>query len=260
MKPNAPIGHFEKFISSAVPPYPPVLPLVHVTHSIWADKILKSGIIEATPCKEFSNEPLAYFFYGAARYRGSPKPASTLSAWLPFAFVIKLDRTKVNIKRAYPFDTGAFKQNKYADFFHPAMPLNDFLLTEGDISAQKCVQTFFGDNKGYLSESTRADLKYPPSNFHINSYVELISNGKPDEVDHRRSAIEFQIGSDVKLQQHEVISVVVPERLMDDLDFVNLVRKVCKVEPVSYKNSKAPSDFHYGQLFEVVDQMISKKS
>ena len=231
---------------------------MHVTLSFWGDKILKEGVIKAIPCKEFSDEPLTYFFYGTARYRSRPAKASLIHLWLPMAFILKLDTTKLDIKRVFPFDSGAFKGGQYGETFHPAMPIEDFQLSAGSLAAQKCVQTFYGDNQSYLTELPISGLKYPAANFHINSYIELISNGTPDELDHRRSAIEFQIGTAVDLNQHEVIAVVIPDRLMDDEDFVNRIRSLCKVDPISYKTSKAPSDFLYGGLSQVVGQVISK--
>lgn len=248
---------FEDFVASKIPPHPNVLPLVHVTQSFSVKDILKSRAIRAIHCKVFS-EDLAYFFYGVARYRSSATAANKIRAWLPSAFIIRLDPKKADIRRVFPFDSGAFKGDRFSSFFHPDMKIDDFLLPGGELAAQKCVQTFYASNKSYQSESPIKDLSYPQANFHVDSYKELISSGSTDAIDHRRSAIEFQIGDDVNLGDHEVIAVIIPESLMDDKEWVKLIRTACQVEPLPYFVSKTPSDFQHGGLSQVVNEIVAK--
>lgn len=259
MTSNANRSSFESFIDTVMPPHPCTLPLVHVTQSICALEILRAGAIQATECKEF-NELLAYFFYGAARYRSKSRDPGAVHAWWPIAFAIKLDDTKLNIKRIFPFDSGAFKGGLYSEFFHPAMLIEDFAISASALMASKCVQKIYGNNKNYLAERTLEDLKYPPTDFHIDSYLKLIRSAKPDKLDNRRSAIELQIGTEVRLSDHQVVAVVVPELYLDDDEFVSLVESVCKVRPTPYDTGKTPSDFQFGALSQVVGQLIKQQA
>jgi hypothetical protein len=113
----------------------PVLPLVHTTDVYRFSNVLDDGRLEPRECPVFDKEPLLYFFYGRPSYRANSKEAATaLDHYLPVCLLFR--SSVVNpIKRIFPFDSGGFHDELYADAFHKDMKLDDFGL-EPDINTR----------------------------------------------------------------------------------------------------------------------------
>jgi hypothetical protein len=245
---------FGVFVSAAAPPLPDQLPMVHVTDSCPAAKVLETGEIQNRLCSRF-NENLAYFFYGRSSYRSRLRKPTNVVAWAPVAFVLKFDPSAHQLKRVYPFDTGAFIADLYSKYLHTNLRLSDFELQADIAEAQRCVKTFFVSNEAYERDRP-ISVPYPASNFAVDCFSKLIMNGGEDDIDDRRSCVELQLGAAVSLRDSVIHAVVVPECLLDDPEFVELVRSTCRVEPLGYRFIRANSHEWYGALGQTVSSVV----
>ena len=132
------------------------MPLVHTTESYYLKKIISSGKIEAHPCDVFSQERLAYFFVGRAAYKRELLQEGEyweLPTCIVFDFFID------NVKRIFPFDSGAFKSKRYPPFIN-MMDMLDF-ETSSDLEApQKLIGTFFGTARNYYRLTARSQEQF----------------------------------------------------------------------------------------------------
>jgi hypothetical protein len=246
---------FRTFVEGTSTPLPDRLPLIHVTQATWAMRILGDGQIVTRWCPIFA-EDLIYCFYGCARYRSNSSKPTRPTAWLPMAFILQCDEYQHHIKRVFPFDSGAFSAGLFAAAVHVGMAIEEFQLAPTIESAQRCVKAFFESNPHYINEHPSKVLTYPAANLHVNSYAELIAAPATADVDHRRSAIEIQLDSNIKISTSRFIALVVPEVLLDDTDFVQRIRTECGVDPTPYSVFGAAMDVTYGAMQHVVKTII----
>lgn len=233
---------FKEFVSKA-PPAMPRLPLFHKCESYDFRSIAEKEKLKLSNCKRFNNERLLYFFYGRPAFRtsGDGKSTSDLSL-LPIVIGVK-PNVKIDIARVAPFDTGAYKENIYSQFFNPKMKCEDFLVTPDEDSPGRLVTLFFGSNECYYSGTPVAEMKIPPLEFEVDSYRQMIAHRGTSEFDSRRSTIEVQSKSPLALDASTVLLVVVPGVFLDDKKFLRRL-KLWKAKVLHYDIDHAnPNDY-----------------
>ena len=102
------------FLSSQNLPGALNLPWVHSASASRLMKIVEDEKLLAMSCNVFKGEKLCYFFVGRPAYKFSSEGVP--SAWqLPVAFVVRFHKPPP-IKRAFPFDSGAFRKNLMPEY------------------------------------------------------------------------------------------------------------------------------------------------
>ena len=199
---------FFKEVNSALPQ----LPVCHTTDGFRAREILKYSKLEAKECNIFKGEKLLYFFYGRPSFRLSDiKNATSLNSYWPVTFLFRSNI--VTPKRIFPFDTGAYHQNRFNNFFREEMQLDIFELEKEIEAIPQFVKFFYDDNKNYYLGKAISGIEnnIPKTFFELESYYELIKNKSIDISDDRSSAIEIQTSEDITFSKDCIELVIAPQ-------------------------------------------------
>lgn len=226
------------------------LPLVHTTRCEILPYIIASGELRSvTPCDVF-HEHLLYFFYGRPAYRHAlgNEPTGNLDL-CPICFVFKPHTISGKAKRVFACDSGAVHKSYFEDHLFP--PDRDEMELDTTIdSARKLVPLIFGDNGRYYigeAKSTCPDafeVGTPAARFHA-----LLTDTKPcvGGGDDRRSAIEVQMDSPVKLE-HQLLYVILPMDKLNEPGIRTVILEHWQTDPIGYKVTKFRQPHEYRTL------------
>ncbi|MFA1676271.1 hypothetical protein ACDY97_26895 [Rhizobium mongolense] len=189
-------------------PARPKLPLVHSTDAYTLADALEDGSLEPRACDVFIGEALIYTFYGRPSFRPNmSEPATSLDHYLPVCLIFKSSFAQ-DIKRVFPFDTGAFANDYYRTFMHKRMALGDFAL-EADLDTPgRAITTFFGSARNYLHAVPDTKMQFDPAQFEARSYAALIDAKDSNAMDSRGSGIEVQIADPISIGKWVEAAVV----------------------------------------------------
>src|SRR6202040_3163431 len=148
-----------------------LLPLVHITRAYAFDQIIDGDTLEPNDCDVFK-EKLIYLFYGRPAYRAKEGNNARLEFEWPIVFVFDAEKIS-GIKRIFPFDTGAFVQRLYSQFFDHRSELMDFALNPNLESVRQLVGAFYRDNDEYYRGETRKNVDIPLRQFEAQGVHEL---------------------------------------------------------------------------------------
>ncbi|MBV9993557.1 MAG: hypothetical protein JOZ72_19965 [Alphaproteobacteria bacterium] len=199
---------FNSFVGQQ-PPATGELPLTHITDGLGFRGILQTGELRPEHCQVF-DEPLLYFFYGRPAYRvNSQRLSSAIDAYAPVCLILR-PKSLVVPKRIFPFDSGAFNGDRFAEAMHRKMLLDDFALDVSPETPLRLISLFFGDCERYYRNIPLEKIEIPPLSFEASSYHVLITSRHENAFDERISAIELQ--SEGTLDLNSVAeAVVVPD-------------------------------------------------
>lgn len=197
---------------TGVQPAQPILPVSHTTSlgtfkSIFASgTILTNGFCPLNGTKGCKG----YFFYGGPYYvlknqNGTIQIEETLSR--PIGLIFRPEAFAGKEHDIYPFDTGAFLQNRYAPFSPPDVQVAQYHLpSQGLERAAATVRLMFGDNKTYMAGNYKAH-----AGNHTDPYAAKLRDmyGKAVSSDHRRHRIE--VLADYQVSINDLLGVVVPD-------------------------------------------------
>lgn len=222
----------------------PKMPLIHSTSMLNCRGVINDNCINTIDCDVF-NEKLLYFFYGKPSYRVYSKSKSRNDiACYPVSFIMD-PAFDIQIKRIFPFDSGAFHNGFYKSFVSELLPVESFELGTGMDVPQKIIDLFFGNNKSYYFGEIKSGVKFGPLDFELNLYHQLISSTGESSVDDRRSSIELQVDRKIELNKNNIMAVVLPKSAMDDPDVLDVLNK-WEAEPITYNTyaGTAPIEYH----------------
>lgn len=188
------------------------LPLMHSCECYNSRSIIRSGQLEARMCKVLKKD-LLYFFYGKPSYPVGEKVKGNRTdiEYCPVCFIVPMNR--VTIYKAYPFDTGAFDANKYDDFTHRSMTLDDFELTNSCDGVQQYVKVFFGDNEHYIhGNAILHEMHDDPC---VDALTRILNATGAFEIDERSHTVEIITRKNVSVKD-SVECVIMPENLLRD--------------------------------------------
>jgi hypothetical protein len=185
-------------VTSAVAPFPPALPVGHVTTARRFTSILASGVLAATHCPVMK-APTLYLSYGEAQYRLGGE-GTREAAKLPVVLVFHPRMLKV-VDSYFPFDTGALLTGRFGSWRDRLAPLDPGFRLPGNGDSDtpaRLVQRLFGDNSRYRRGEASSDLptkEDPLPLLHEFLTTDLSSHG----ADSRQCAIECQVRTDIRL-------------------------------------------------------------
>lgn len=161
------------------------------------------------PC--FQRKEIVIFFYGKPSYPVGEKIAGNRTDinYCPICFLVKPE--KVNLFRAFPFDTGAYDAKLYGDFLHRSMKLEDFELENSLDFIQEYIAVCFTNNYNYiLGEPTLTGSVNSPI---VDAFISLINANGTHSIDERSRSIEIITETSVPLKD-SIEHLILPEGLL----------------------------------------------
>jgi hypothetical protein len=235
----------------------PLLPLTHTCDGFAFRSIAAGCQISTAHCPVFG-EMLAYFFYGRPAYRPSSWRAesqSSANAFLPCSILLRADAVSTP-RRVSAFDTGAWEQGIYAQFLHPKMTKDDFMLDPSLSMAARLVAKFYGSNENYYSGDP-ISLEIPPLEFEVQSYYKIISQNGTSQLDDRGSSVEVQSQASLSLSNASIIHVVLPRAFLDDPNILEtVVTRWGVFSPGSYGIHRGDPREYMGKVYEEVEKFL----
>jgi hypothetical protein len=197
-----------------------LLPFYHTCRGETFRTIASSGSVAATHCKEFQ-ENLLYLFYGRPAYRIAGEKTTLDLGQFPVCFILKRDSVR-NVKRIFPFDTGAFLANilrEYCGDFHTEAEAMAALL-EYELGADlnnlaKFIGLVYGDDDHYLTVAPAikaSDLK--GMCFELSRILDMASARSRKEWDNRALTAEIQMMSSISFDGVGIEAVVLPTQFI----------------------------------------------
>jgi hypothetical protein len=236
------------------------LPLVHSTEAYFLKKILRTGKIDASPCKVFKNEHIAYFFVGRPAYKS--QVTAEAAYWeLPICFIFEYSMD--NIKRIYPFDSGAFATKRYPSFIQ-MMPLNEFEVGNDKNAVPKLIGTFFGSAMNYYrlkptpDSAFKRDFQVEILNEEILALHKLIES-KSDKYDDRRFSVEAQFSEGFDLKERKLLAIVLPDIYLENREIVKLIEQQFSATILSYAIYPLNVSYYYYAIYERVENFYRER-
>jgi len=193
------------------------LPLVHTSSAYSFDEIAHDNKLKPPgKCRHFG-EDLVYMYYGRPAYRTQSSKTARLRFNYPFIFIF--DPSKISqVKRIFPFDTGAFDDGLFSSFYDKSSKLNDFELGPDLENAKRLSNGIYGSHRNYIRGVVEKNLDVPLNGFEAQGLVEqarlppFLSDGRPDEVtlDERSSSIEVQVKGKISIED-AIIGLILPQ-------------------------------------------------
>lgn len=203
-----------------------LLPLLHSCEGYSGKKIIASGELQAKLCKVF-NKNLLYFFYGKPSYPVAEKNQEkrTDDYYCPMCFIINTQ--KVDIYQVFPFDTGAFKGDRYIGFIHRDMELDNFELENNTDAILAYISVMFENNEDYLNGICH---QVESNMMEIQALLNMFNAKGSFQVDERANTLEVITEHNVRLAD-AVECIILPKNLLR----VKEIREFIRDNNVMYK-------------------------
>lgn len=233
------------------------LPLVHTTKSYNINVLIDEDTLVPQTCDVFTNEKLNYFFVGRPAYKHSSDVAQAAHWELPCCFIFEADVVQ-NIKRAFPFDSGAFAAGRYPSYIR-GIPMDRFEAQSTD-TAGKLIGAFFGTAERYMKfkpKSTDAfDTEYSINalDAELSATMRLAHEASSTSFDDRRFTIEIQSEDPVSLSDVKPIAVVLPELYLDIEKVRDTIQNSWGAVPIGYSIAPLSLAMYYSQIYAAVEQ------
>lgn len=232
---------------------PELLPFLHSCEGYNGERIIKSNELRATNCKVF-NEELLYFFYGKPSYPVGEKNETkrTDDLYCPVCFIV--NPQKVHIYKVFPFDSGAFKGQRYKDFLHRDMKIEDFELENSVDAILSYIATIFGDNKKYI----RGFACKKESNYlEIESFLNLLNAKGSFDIDERANTVEVISKESIKIKD-AVECIILSESLLERKEVLKFIKNN-HIKYKTYTVRKFTRPVGYNEtIFNLVMEFLSE--
>lgn len=194
-----------------ISPCPKELAWCHTTDAYAFRGMVECGQFVPQPCDRFGGTR-TYFFYGRPAYRLNEAALQSMgtTARAPVVIIASSEILSAS-HRMFPFDTGAFLDRRYCDWFHRCMELCDFELTSLVDAHRRYIASFFGTNRNYLAlKPTVPPLAYAGA-FEVEAMVALLQDPAIVRADDRKLAFELQVQAPIPLRAPWVRALILPK-------------------------------------------------
>jgi hypothetical protein len=240
-----------------------VLPLAHTTRAYHLKKIKETDKIVPRRCDVFTTEDLSYFFVGRPAYKYE-SDGSEAEYWeLPCCFIFEFSSVR-NVRRIFPFDSGAFTKGRYPPYIKK-MDLNIFEASAAPNAVSRIIGAFFGDAASYFSFNSK-DRKKFESEFGLDVFDaelralhRLSLEKSPASFDDRRFSIEVQTPDPLDLTVIHPLAVIAPHMYYEKRDFRRHVETKWACLPIGYPVYSLSSDGFYYAVYERVETFFKSK-
>jgi hypothetical protein len=249
------MGALADFLSRNAVSAAATLPLVHTKRAYALRRIIEDNEIAVDDCDVF-HEDLNYFFMGRPVYKFSSKDEQAAYWELPVCFIFEY-ATIPNVKRVYPFDTGAHHLGLYPDYVQ-IIKKEEFDVSTVAEAPGKIIGAFFGDARSYLDLSAVDERQFEKEHqlgaldAEVRAIHRLAQSPAPSTFDDRRLTIELQSTSSVDLKVVKPIAVVLPQIYMDTPAVRDTIVNEWSAEPLTYRLNPLSVAMHYGQVYDRV--------
>lgn len=235
-----------------------VLPLVHTTRAYHLRKLAAVDKIEARPCDVFAGENLSYFFVGRPAYKYRSDDSEAEYWELPCCFIFEFGSVR-NVKRIFPFDSGAFASRLYPPYLN-SMELDAFEASSAPDAASRIIGAFFGDASSYFQFKRNGALEFESEfglgvfDAEIKALHRLSREKSPATFDDRRFSIEVQTPEAIDLELVNPLAVIAPAIYFGDEKFREHVENVWKSAPIGYPVYTLSSNQYFYAIYERVHE------
>jgi hypothetical protein len=236
------------------------LPVYHTCDGIDFRRHIRGGQLNSTDLCEVFNERITYLFYGRPSYKfNSPNSSTRRLEAYPVCLIFDFELIP-EIKRIYPFDSGAKFHNMLDDFIDKKLQLVDFEIEPETSRVTDVVLKFFGSNEAYLACQPSSDA-IDPLQYEAQSYLEMLRalSGKADD---RRATIEVQAGTTVPFSGGVLKGIVTPIQYESSSIFTEFREKL-NIPSSTYEIALWHPMHAYGQLVteaQKLARMLASKS
>ncbi|MER9944801.1 hypothetical protein NKJ70_23155 [Mesorhizobium sp. M0092] len=235
------------------------LPVAHSSESSNLIRMLTGGKIAVTECDTFTSEKLAYFFYGRPAYRKTyDKPKN----WqLPFVLVLK-STCLLNVRRIYPFDSGAYFSGRFPEYLTGFDPKGYELAGQGLPVIDLLIDIFFGTDSDYMHGVAKPvdEVKQRRKLDIRHSEVEALCamyNRDQLKADDRALAIEIQTNTDVPIKD-DLLGIVMPRPYFEDKELKKRLKSVPGLIVKPYDVWPLSTESYMGTIYEEVLKIYRK--
>lgn len=208
------------------------LPLFHTCEAFQARTYIKERALHTTDVCEVFDEPITYLFYGRPAFKYATKAGLTSNlASYPICFIFDIDLLP-EIKRVFPFDTGALHHKILSNFIHDNNVVAHFEVEPERNRIADIVLHFHGSNDNYLAGKV-SGKQHDPFHFESIAYEKMHENYVPDRSDERRVTIEVHAPQNLKLQDSALRGIILPTPLLGS-DFLKEFVADAEVDVRSY--------------------------
>ena len=196
-------------------------------------------------CSNF-DEDLIYFFYGRPAYRDVFDPIID-DSYNPICLLFKPDCFS-SIKRAYPFDSGAYLKGLYKQHINEELNVSDFELKISINELSRIVTAFFGNNMNYYFGNFNKNIQFEYDDFEAKAFYSILSGSGKTVFDDRGYTIEVQIDENVSLASN-IIAVILPYSALQNRTISNLIIKEWQATPLTYETYRGIRPAEYNGIF-----------
>ncbi|MFB8342450.1 hypothetical protein ACWGNA_13390 [Brucella cytisi] len=233
------------------------LPLFHTCDGFDARKHFQMRELQTEDICEVFDEKITYLFYGRPAFKYEVTDQSTKQLQLyPVCFVFDLYFIK-DIKRIYPFDSGAMHHKLLSDFVGSKMTLADFELEPDRKRIADVVLRFYETNSAYL-ESKFKGRPIDPLNFESVAYQQMNDAYLANTADERRVTIEVQAGQTVPFSGGALKAVIAPTQYLSSPLFQSFVSEL-KIDVRTYEINVWNPRMSFGLLADLSKQYLREK-
>jgi len=213
--------HFKNVILSGRKTSPQLMPFFHVCTSYVFRSIFHGLKLEPQQCNVFE-EPLVYFFYGKPAYKINGGDNISDPSMDPVCWGINPTGIN-NISGIYPFDSGAFKADRYSGLIANHFKLEDFKFDNSLEFIQRFISYFYENNENYFhSQPSVTDTAIPPMAYEILALLRLLKI--PDKkCDDRAYTIEVHTRDAIDISTGDIKILGIPSTLMNDQSVANFI-------------------------------------
>jgi len=239
-----------------------MLPLVHTTRALHLKRIKESNEIVKSWCDVFQ-EDLNYFFVGRPAYKHRPGQEQAAYWELPACFIMEFDAV-ADVRRVYPFDTGAHADGRMPGFIQ-IIDRKEYEVVGVPDAPQRIIGAFFKSASDYfrleVKERKQFDTEFSLSvwDAEIKALHMLAASAEISAMDDRRLCVELQSGASVPLINNKLLAIVCPSIYLDDPDFRNHIERVWNAEPISYNMQPLSYQHYIGQIYERVQSFYVQR-
>ena len=236
------------------------LPWIHSASAHRLMKIIEDEKLLAMPCNVFRGDKLCYFFVGRPAYKFNSDTVP--SAWqLPVAFVVRFHKPPP-IKRAFPFDSGAFRKGLTPDYI-TMFDLDGYNLGNNTELIGRLISLYFKTPERYVrrravgEEELKEENAFDMRHAELQALGRLFREGSTSNFDDRAAAIEIQVEQDIPLAQDNLLGAVIPEEYARTPGVMQSLKQLTgHVE--TYDLMPVSTNHHFGLIYDRVNTIYKR--
>ncbi len=238
-----------------------ILPLTHKVTWYEAINIMREDKIIPIECDVFEGENLIYLFYGIPSYNVAVNVKSRGDfSYSPVCFLLRTDN--IEFVNCFPFDSGAFYLDMYSDYFNDRMNIYDFALRTDFSYISRFISTFYLSNdnyyRGICKEQSSLPKFDPFSDFHLSSYINLISKNGESKFDSRSHTIELISKKQIDLKNN-LLAVFIPRDMKSNKYIIEYMKLGIDVITYNTFYNDSPSSYNAVIKEKMYEYLINKK-